>query len=299
MLAVAVAVLFAYRFWSRPGLGPAIGVGVACGLGALSRSELVLLVPLLAAPLVLLARGRSIGRRLGLASIALLAAVATMAPWVVRNLVTFKQPVYLSTQLGRTLVYSNCNYVYYGPAIGSWQFFCDANLHPQGDESEQAQYLSHVGTTYIGHHLSRLPVVVAARVGRTWSVYDPIGQNRIDTIDGYKLGAIQLRLYSFYVLAAGAVVGVVMLRRHKVPVLPWISVALAVTVGVGVTYGSTRFRAPAEVAIVALAAVGADGMLSLRRSSRAVGSADTKTLGDAGMLPEMSSAGGRWMSSRD
>jgi hypothetical protein len=142
-------------------------------------------------------------------------------------------------------------------------------------------------------------VVVAARVGRTWSVYDPIGQNRIDTIDGYKLGAIQLRLYSFYVLAAGAVVGVVMLRRHKVPVLPWISVALAVTVGVGVTYGSTRFRAPAEVAIVALAAVGADGMLSLRRSSRAVGSADTKTLGDAGMLPEMSSAGGRWMSSRD
>jgi hypothetical protein len=220
-----------------------------------------------------------------------------MAPWVVRNVVTFKQPVYLSTQLGRTLVYSNCNEVYYGSNIGSWQYSCDANLHPGGDESEQAQYLSHVGTTYIGHHLTRLPVVVAARVGRTWSVYDPIGQTRIDTIDGYKLGAIQLRLYSFYVLAAGAVVGLVVLRRHKVPVLPWISVALAVTVGVGVTYGSTRFRAPAEVIVVALAAVGADGILSLRRSSRAVGSAGSKTLGDTETFPEMSSPGVRWRSS--
>jgi 4-amino-4-deoxy-L-arabinose transferase-like glycosyltransferase len=55
MLAVAVAVLLVYRFWSRPGPLVAVGVGVSCAAAALSRSELVVLVPLLAAPLVFLA----------------------------------------------------------------------------------------------------------------------------------------------------------------------------------------------------------------------------------------------------
>jgi 4-amino-4-deoxy-L-arabinose transferase-like glycosyltransferase len=274
MLAVAVAVLLAYRFWSRPGPMLAIGVGLACGLAALSRSELVALVPLLAAPLALLARGHSVGRRLGLAGLSVLAALVIMAPWLIRNTVTFTHPVYLSSQFDPTLTVANCDNTYYGPSVGSWYFNCGASLHPPpGDESVADQYYRQVATTYVRHHLSRVPVVVAARIGRTWALYQPLGQTHIDTIDGYELTVNQIHLFSYYVLAVGAVAGAVILRRRRVPVFPLVSVVVAVTVGVVVTYGSTRFRAPGEVAIVALAAVGADGLLSLRRSSRAADTA--------------------------
>ncbi len=270
MLVVAVAVLLTYRFWSRPGPVLAIGVGVACGLAALSRSELVLLVPLLAAPLAVLARGHNLGRRLGLGGLSVLAALVTMAPWLVRDTVTFKHPVYLSSQFDPTLVVANCDHTYYGPSLGSWYFECGAKLHPPpGDESVADQYFRHVATTYIKGHLSRVPVVVAARVGRTWGLYQPIQQTHIDTFDGYELTVTQMLLFSYYVLAAGAIAGAVILRRRRVPVFPLLSVVAAVTIGVIVTYGSTRFRAPGEVAIVILAAVAADGLLSLRRSSRA------------------------------
>jgi hypothetical protein len=40
-----------------------------------------------------------------------------------------------------------------------------------------------------------------------------------------------------------------------------VGVLVTVTIAVIVTYGSTRFRAPAEVAIVALAAVAADALV--------------------------------------
>jgi 4-amino-4-deoxy-L-arabinose transferase-like glycosyltransferase len=292
MLAVAVAVLLAYRFWSRPGPALAIGVGVACGLAALTRSELVLLVPLLAAPLALLARDRSLRRRLGLAGLAVLAALVTMAPWLVRNTVTFKHPVYLSSQFDPTLTVANCDNTYYGQSVGSWYFYCGANLHPPpGDESVADQYYRHVATTYIGQHLSRLPVVALARVGRTWGLYQPIGQTHIDTIDGYELTVNEIHLYSYYALAVGAVAGAVILRRRRVPILPLVSVVVAVTIGVIVTYGSTRFRAPGEVAIVALAAVGADALLSLRRSSRAPDTAGEQ-VDDAGAVLEPAVSGG-------
>jgi hypothetical protein len=48
-----------------------------------------------------------------------LAALVTLAPWVVRNMVVFDHPVYMSSQFDPTLVVSNCDDVYYGPSIGS------------------------------------------------------------------------------------------------------------------------------------------------------------------------------------
>jgi 4-amino-4-deoxy-L-arabinose transferase-like glycosyltransferase len=263
MLVVAVAVLLAYRFWQRPGPALAVGVGVACGLAALSRSELVLLVPLLAAPVALLVRRRRVRWRLAMGGLSVLAALVIMAPWLLRNVVTFEHPVYLSSEFDPTLVVANCNGTYYGRSIGSW-YLCGSNLRPPpGDESVADQYYRHVATTYIDHHLSRIPVVVAARIGRTWGLYQPFGQTHIDTIDGYVLTVSRIHVLSYYILASGAVAGAVILRRRRVPVFPLLGVVLTVSIGVVVTYGSTRFRAPGEVAIVVLAAIAIDALLSL------------------------------------
>jgi hypothetical protein len=59
-------------------------------------------------------------------------------------------------------------------------------------------------------------------------------------------------------LLPAAAVGVVILRRRRVALLPLLAFAVVVTIGTALTYGFTRFRASAEVSIVLLAAVAID-----------------------------------------
>ena len=54
---VVVGLLFVYRFWSAPRMGSAIGIAAALALAALTRSEGILLLVLVALPTVLLAPG--------------------------------------------------------------------------------------------------------------------------------------------------------------------------------------------------------------------------------------------------
>ena len=49
------------------------------------------------------------------------------------------------------------------------------------------------------------------------------------------------------------------LRRRRVPITPLVSQFVIVTVTAAAIYGITRFRAPAEVSLVVLAAVAVDG----------------------------------------
>ncbi len=63
MLMVAVAVLTAYRLWRAPSVGRATWFGVACGLAALTRAEVILFLPLVLIPLVLSKREWTKGLR--------------------------------------------------------------------------------------------------------------------------------------------------------------------------------------------------------------------------------------------
>jgi hypothetical protein len=76
-----------------------------------------------------------------------------------------------------------------------------------------------------------------------------------------------LSLIAFFALAL-RLAGAVILRRRRVILLPLTALAVSVTVGVAVTYGFTRFRAAAEVAIVLLAAVAVDAGLRTGGSTR-------------------------------
>ena len=62
-------------------------------------------------------------------------------------------------------------------------------------------------------------------------------------------------------LLALSVVGVVALRRRRVPLTPLLAVIGAVALTVGFVYGTTRFRAPAEVALVLVGSVGIDAAI--------------------------------------
>ena len=69
-----------------------------------------------------------------------------------------------------------------------------------------------------------------------------------------------------------AIGGIVVLRRRHIPISPLIALVVIVTLAAMTTFGVTRYRAPAEPAIVIAAAVGIDAFLrhSQRREARSV-----------------------------
>ena len=67
--------------------------------------------------------------------------------------------------------------------------------------------------------------------------------------------------FVYYPLVVAAVAGAVVLIRRRTPLWPLAATFVMVTITAMVLYGLTRFRVPAEVAIVVLAAVLVDHLL--------------------------------------
>jgi len=235
-------------------LGAAALLGLACGATALARPELVLFVPFLAVPAALLVRQVPLGRRLALVVVAVLAAAVVMAPWIGRNLATFKDPTYLTSGDGLVLLGANCPAVYRGPGTGSWSLPCAVSLHVHGDESVVSNADQEAAIHYAEHHLGRLPAVVAARIGRTWSLYKPVQEAASEVNEGRPYEASLAGDAVFYLLIPLAVGGIVMLRRARIPQWFLLVPAGILTVVAAATYGLVRLRAPFEVGLVILAA---------------------------------------------
>ena len=255
----------AYRAWEVPSTRRFVELGAAIGLAALARAEAALMIVLLAVPLAAWVRGLDgWAARARQAAAAGGVALLVMAPWVVANLVRFEHPATLSTQAGPTLDVANCDETYYGDALGAWSFAC-ATAIEEDDRSILDQRTREEAFTYIGDHLDRLPVVVAARLGRAWGLYAPNHQLRFDSVaEARPLPSSQVGLAMYYGLAALSVAGVVAFRRRGEPSFPLTVWLVNVTVTVIVFYGMTRFRAPAEPSLVLLGTV---GLLALVRPS--------------------------------
>jgi 4-amino-4-deoxy-L-arabinose transferase-like glycosyltransferase len=265
LLLVPTAMLAAYRFWERPGPLPAMAVGVGCALLALTRAEALLLFVVLLVPLVWLSRGVAWRRRLTWFALAGTAGVVVMAPWVAYNMNRFEHPVFLTTSLGATLRVANCPSVYFGPHVGGWDFGCFRGTQFSGDASARDLQGRDGAVRYARLHAGRIPIVVLAREGRAWGVFRPFQQTVLDTVGGPPARVTRLGLFVYWPLAAAAVAGGVVLRRRRVPLFPLLAFVLTVTIAVALTFGQTRYRAPAEVPIVLLAAAAVDAALPRRR----------------------------------
>ena len=82
----ALALYWAYRYWHEPTWPKLAIVGIAAGAGALSRSELVLIVPLMVVPLAVLVPGPSRADRWRGIGAGAVSALLVMAPWLVFNM---------------------------------------------------------------------------------------------------------------------------------------------------------------------------------------------------------------------
>jgi 4-amino-4-deoxy-L-arabinose transferase-like glycosyltransferase len=259
-LTVVGALLAAFWFRDRPGLGRGTVVGALCGLAALARAELVLLVPLLALVVCLWSRD-PIGARLGRAGAALAAGLVVLAPWVGYNLARFEDPTFISTNDGIALAGSNCDSVYRGSSMGLTAITppepCIDLVPPPGDQSQVSSVYRDRAFGYMRDHASRVPLVVAARVGRTWSVFRPLDMVSFNEGEGRERTVSYLGLVAYYPTVIAAIAGAVVLWRRRQRMTLWMLCvpALTVTIGVAVTYGQTRFRAAAEPSLAVLAAV--------------------------------------------
>jgi 4-amino-4-deoxy-L-arabinose transferase-like glycosyltransferase len=264
-LLVALCALAAYRLLERPSPARAALLGAGIGLAALTRGEALLLLPLLALPVALRLPERS-AAALGAA---VLACLVVLAPWTVRNLATFERPVPISTNEGGLIAGANCPGTYRGRDIGSWDIRCVPQA-PIAEESIAAARFRRAGLDYARDHAGRLPLVEAARLGRTFELLQPIRQAHHG--EGRAAGLEVAGAIWFLLLVPLGAYGALVLRRRRLALSPLVApfgLAIGATL---VGYGVPRFRHPADVALLVLVAVAADA-LARRRAGEGEGEA--------------------------
>ncbi len=264
---IAVFLLLVYRFRSAPSLGRCAVLGGMCGVMAMTRSEQILLFPLVVLPAVLAVSWGNWRRAISWLVVAVAVLLLVLAPWTIFNLGRFQRPVLLSNGFGPAVATANCQPAYYGPDIGYGELSC---LYPYygGDQSiSDGKYL-HNGLDYAEGHLSRVPLVVFAREGRTFGFWNPLQQTSIDAQwMGTWVGVTRLEMISYWLLLVPAAFGAVALRRRRVPLYPLMAFFITVVVAVGTGIGDPRYRAAAEVPLVLLAAAGIDNLTARGRAS--------------------------------
>jgi hypothetical protein len=278
-----LATLVGLRFWREATVRNAVWFGLAGGLAALSRAELVLYIPIVAAVAVWRAPVAWRTRIVRFAVVGVV-SVAVITPWIVRNNMVMEETVLLSNGAGTVAIQSNCDATYYGPHIGFWNLEC-GGPQPHGpngellDESQRDVVVREKAAEYISNHTARLvTVVVPARIGRMAGLYVPLEQVRLDIVEGRPAFAAWTGFWQYVVLAPLAVVGAVVQWRRRGPLLAVGLWAVLAVITAATAFGSTRYRTAAEVSVVVLAAVAIDAGIRLLRKEPVLGrgrSADT------------------------
>jgi 4-amino-4-deoxy-L-arabinose transferase-like glycosyltransferase len=240
---LALVLLTAVWARERPSARRAAALGAVVGLATLTRPEALIFLALMALLWVVW------DRRAGLVPVAAMCAACAVvvAPWVIRNWSAFDRPM-ISNQSAETIAGANCPTTYSGIGIGFWDVRC---LTPIGtvteNEAERAAAQKAKGLRYARDHLGRLPLVVAARIGRTWGFFRPI--------------ATTLNRVTAWVLLALAIPGLILLRRRRTPVAILLLPAAVVTIASALSFGWLRYRFGADVAMTVLAAATVEAAL--------------------------------------
>lgn len=235
----------AMRWW--------VTVSIAMAAAVMTRSEMVLLFVLLVLPAAWSTGDRS--QRLRRIAVVSACTMIVVGGWTVRNLIALDGFVPLTNNSGTALAGSNCDAVYRGPQIGGWRLDCV----PEGDyvglgEVEVARINRDAGLAYIGDHAGELPAVVAARLGRTFGVWDVERSVYLGSLEDVDHDWLWAAWYGWLVMAPIAVAGAVVLYRRGGDLWPLLAPVVMVVVVSATTYGNLRFRVAAEPSAAVLSA---------------------------------------------
>ena len=231
----------------------AVVLGVLLGLAVLTRGEALALLVFLVPPLFW-RQWRPL-----LACYAAFAVV--LAPWTIRNVITFEKPPLVSNNANGIWIGANCPDVYSGPLIGSWRFQCYLPEREGEDESEFFARQREAGFEYMFDNADRLPAVVFARFLRLVDAKS-VGQSLyLNAAEGRTVASMKVGIRMAWLVMLLAVAGAILLRRDRRALLVLLApVAMVLAVGLA-TYGSSRFRFGAEPALTVLAAVAVVALL--------------------------------------
>jgi 4-amino-4-deoxy-L-arabinose transferase-like glycosyltransferase len=248
-LLVATALLLALRMLDAPSRVVALALGAAIGLAALTRSEALLFLPLVALPVAFAVRpGRWARVALACAGCAL-----AVLPWTARNLDAFERPVLVSHNDSTVFAGANCERTYGGQDLGGWNLECISDRRPDLDEGEQAEIWREEGLDYARSHAGELPGVLAVRVLRTWSLWQP--RRQIEFGEGRARWAETAGVIAYFLLLPLAAFGAIRLwRERRASLLVLLSPVAVVVLSSLVAYGVPRFRHAADLSIAVLAA---------------------------------------------
>jgi 4-amino-4-deoxy-L-arabinose transferase-like glycosyltransferase len=261
-LLITAALLLALRLRERQDVRTAAALGAVIALAALTRSEALILLVLLAFPIALL---RAPPGRVKRAAACLAAAVVVLAPWLVRNWAEFDRPVLISTNDGTLLAGANCDHTYHGADTGLWTTRCVPPRAIENEADQAARYRSEAAE-YIADHAGRVPAVVGVRLLRTWDLYQP--WRMAPFAEGRWVKADKAGVIAYYLLLPFAFAGGWLLRRRRAELLILLAPVAVVLIVTAIGYGFPRFRHAADLVIVVLAAVAVGRLLEVARRAR-------------------------------
>jgi hypothetical protein len=122
-------------------------------------------------------------------------------------------------------------------------------------------------------------VVVPARIGRMWSVYQPIDQMRTEIVERRPAMASWIGFWQYVLLMPFVFAGIVIQWRRREPVFVLLLWAALVTLTAATTFGNLRYRTAAEITIVMFSAISFDAIWGV--VSRVRG----RTPGDVRLVP--------------
>lgn len=258
------------RSWRRAAV-----VGLMVGLASATRAEALLLLVLLLVPLVWRSGGWR--RRLAHLGVAYAICAIVVGPWIVYNWTRFSEPTFMTSGTGAVLSAGACDAAFYGEFTGYYGGNCFQQYVDEGwvewpdpvrlDESERDAVSRRAALRYMREHAERIPVVVAARIGRMWGLWAPLQNTRLDIqVEGRGRAASWAGLAFYYVLIPTTMVGLWVLRRRAVPLSPFVSWFGVVTITAAVTFGVTRYRVPADAMMTMLFGVAVEAVAGRSRS---------------------------------
>ena len=263
ILLLALGVWLAYRARDTRRWTDAAALGVVFGLGALTKTAILLILPLLALWWWRRAGLRSAIRLSGAAGIALL---IVLAPWVARNTRLHGELVLVSTNGGSNLHQGNnpCVVDYLARGWDAQWVNCLAPTPPGLSEVEADRWHRQQALDYLRENPGEWPRLLWTKLRVLWSpaimpydlppdpylVDDAVFQFHTPTFEAARI----VHLLTFTPLLALGAGGLALAWRDGLEIGPLLAVIAAITLAYLVFHPSTRYRAPADPFVFIFAA---------------------------------------------
>ena len=266
LLLVGLLTLAIAELRDHPTFGRSTVVGGLCGAIALVRSEQLGLLAIVALPVIVRLPGLRPPQRAAWVAGAVLACGAVIAPWTIHNATRFREPVLLSTNGGATVLRGNCPPATYGgELLGYFDGLCEMGFAVSEelrglDASQRASISMRAALHNMAGSLHRMPIVMAARVGRMLALFRP--SQTVALTAKWMMMARRWPVWawvaSYWVLGVLAIVGAWRAHRADAPLLPLVGPLLIAGAVTAVAFGDPRYHAIADLGVIVLAALGSE-----------------------------------------